>query len=141
MILNFKEKWMAPEIFHGVIVRREKDTRFIEKICDGIKKHSIRIDKKGRWKSGSVIHMATGGRTGRYKCHAIRKCTGTQSVSIKYGGFANAQYSVYVDNRRLTESEVEQLAYNDGFDDVRDFLNWFKDDFHGKIIHWTRLRY
>jgi hypothetical protein len=37
MILNFKEKWMAPEIFKGIVVRREKDTRFIKKIDDGIK--------------------------------------------------------------------------------------------------------
>lgn len=36
---------------------------------------------------------------------------------------------------------IEKIAINDGFDSVDDFFSWFKDDFTGKIIHWTNLKY
>jgi hypothetical protein len=36
---------------------------------------------------------------------------------------------------------VEVLARNDGFATVKDFFEWFSEDYTGKIIHWTELRY
>ena len=48
---------------------------------------------------------------------------------------------VKIDGRKLTEPEVQQLAWNDGFDNLVDFLMWFADGFKGKVIHWTELRY
>ena len=36
---------------------------------------------------------------------------------------------------------MEKLAYNDGFESVEAFFNYFCKDFKGKIIHWTNLRY
>ncbi len=37
--------------------------------------------------------------------------------------------------------EMNQLALNDGFDNVQDFFVYFNEDFTGKIIHWTDLKY
>lgn len=36
---------------------------------------------------------------------------------------------------------VEVLAKNDGFSGVKEFFEWFSEDFKGKIIHWTDLKY
>ena len=36
---------------------------------------------------------------------------------------------------------MKDLARNDGFDSIQAFFEWFKEDFEGKIIHWTDLRY
>jgi hypothetical protein len=43
----------------------------------------------------------------------------------------------------MTWDEIEDLAINDGFDDVADFWAWFDQysPFSGKLIHWTGLRY
>lgn len=38
-------------------------------------------------------------------------------------------------------NEMLQLAQNDGFDTIEDFFAYFNEDFYGKIIHWTDLRY
>ena len=37
--------------------------------------------------------------------------------------------------------EMLQLAHNDGFDTIDDFFAYFNEDFIGKIIHWTDLKY
>ena len=49
--------------------------------------------------------------------------------------------AVVVGNSRLNQIEIEQLAQNDGFDTIEDFFAYFNDDFKGKIIHWTNLKY
>jgi hypothetical protein len=49
--------------------------------------------------------------------------------------------TVQIDGRLLNEKEVQEFAYNDGFDRVDDFEVWFNEDFYGKIIHWTEKRY
>jgi hypothetical protein len=36
---------------------------------------------------------------------------------------------------------LEVIARHDGFDSVNDFLDWFSEDFTGKLIHWTDLKY
>lgn len=53
----------------------------------------------------------------------------------------NSKTIVKIDGRKLTEPEIQQLAWNDGFDNLVDFWMWFADGFKGKIIHWTELRY
>ena len=34
-----------------------------------------------------------------------------------------------------------QLAINDGFESLKHFFEYFNEDFEGKIIHWTDLKY
>jgi len=31
--------------------------------------------------------------------------------------------------------------FNDGFESLQDFFNWFNKPFRGKIIHWTDFKY
>lgn len=128
MVLNFLKGF--------AVDGKRKPTNFEEKIKKGIKLHTIRWDEKGRWKEGNKIHFSTGARTSKYNCFKKGKCTGTQAVEIK-------DRDVRVDGLKMTWDEIEDLAINDGFDDIADFWAWFDQysPFSGKLIHWTELRY
>lgn len=121
------------------------------------KKHSIREDKFNRWKPGMIIQHAYGVRTKNYECFAGGICISIQQLEIKEYHMDTDQYlshsyileekgvtkifRVYVDGKLLTDSDIYQLALNDGFDCTRDFFRWFNKPFKGKIIHWTNLKY
>lgn len=114
--------------------------QFVEPILNGSKIHTVREDKKGRWRAGRQIHMATGVRTKQYQCFwEGHSCTGTQFIDIvnPRGG----EKEIWVGGRELAALEIELLAKNDGFNDVAAFWKWFHHDFSGKIVHWTDFRY
>lgn len=128
MILGFKKKfpWGKPTLFK-------------EKILSGTKIHSVREDKKRRWKAGMLIHMAYGVRTKFYDCFCNKhRCKSTQEIKIEYlGDHADIQ----IDGEFLSYGGMRTLSKNDGFDSAEDFLKWFNEDFEGVIIHWTDFRY
>ena len=125
--------------------------QFKEKILEGTKIHTIREDKPGRWKAGRLIQAATGVRTKNYDCFYEDNCTSTQKILIyHYPGEAR----VYVDGHEVGRAfhhgfddiydwtnDLEDLALNDGFENLTGFFNWFSSDFKGKIIHWTDKKY
>lgn len=37
--------------------------------------------------------------------------------------------------------KITELAINDGFDNYKDFLKYFREDFKGFIFHWTNKQY
>jgi len=115
--------------------------RFIKPILAKTKIHTIREDSHNRWKAGMKMHMATGVRTKEYSQFNEETCKSTQKIEIIRTSDYLEKMIVKVDDRTLTESEVQQLAWNDGFENLADFWVWFADEFKGKIIHWTELRY
>lgn len=115
--------------------------RFVKPILDKTKKHTLREDPHDRWKTGKRMHMATGVRTKKYNQFYEDTCKSTQKVEIiRTSDYLN-ETIVKVDGRKLDEAEVQQLAWNDGFENLVDFWMWFADGFNGKIIHWTELKY
>ena len=52
-----------------------------------------------------------------------------------------ANYSVDYNQSEQRQKKMELLSQNDGFDSVQDFLDYFSENFYGKIIHWTDLIY
>lgn len=126
--------------------------QFREPIKAGTKKHSIREDKSRRWQKGHIIHFATGVRTKNYEQFHEAICTGVQDIEIKYTDMRGA-VEIYIDGEQfglwhrfmpeksVNPEKVLQLARNDGFESVKDFLSWFQRDFKGRIIHWTDLKY
>lgn len=139
MILGFKTK------VNG------KLTHFVQKILACVmaewaeaytpKKHTIRHGK--RWKAGMKLHLATGVRTKDYfqfneNIKGLEVCKSVQDIKITHYGDA---MFVTVDGKHMPAEKVEQLALNDGFENVNDFVKWFNSDFEGQIIHWTDLRY
>lgn len=117
--------------------------QFIEPIMQGIKVHTIREDTHGRWKPGMIMHMATGVRTKQYKQFALKQCESVQDIEVKYRykGKVKRGVTVSIDGLEITSKVFFELCANDGFKNGVDFFIWFGNDFKGKIIHWTAIRY
>ena len=111
--------------------------RFVDKILNGTKVHTIRADIHDRWKAGRSIQFATGVRTKYYKQFKEGVCVSTQKIEIKYYGETPV---IKVDNQKIGFA-VPYLSLNDGFETLGDFFEWFDKDFTGKIIHFTYKRY
>ena len=105
------------------------------------KLHTIREDKNNRWKAGVMIDFFINVRTKSMFRFAPRlPVVSIQKILIKYW---DKSPKIYIDGRNfpVDDTNVWQLAQNDGFDNIVDFFAYFDKDFTGKIIHWTDLRY
>ncbi|TCN63702.1 hypothetical protein [Acetobacteroides hydrogenigenes] len=114
-------------------------------IEDEMKIHSIREDKHGRWKPGMLIHMWMGtprNTRGKVKPYQFdtKRVVSIQRIEIRRREDA-MQSVVKVDGRVLDINELKALSWNDGFTTFADFWDWFREDFTGKIVHWTDKRY
>lgn len=103
---------------------------------DGHKLHTIREDKRDRWKVGSMIHFwvkrPDGDNLQFAPCHRV---TSIQKIEILPGD--DDDFVVQLDGKELTPMEVLHLAWADGFLNTEDFLEYFgKKPFTGKLIHW-----
>ena len=162
MILSFKTKingkpTLFPEkIFAGLIKNKIIPTskEFFE--CyrmnhDVIKLnpkiHTIREDNANRWKTGIMIDFFIGTRTKNMFRFAPRiQVVSKQRIFMTYLPQCGQGFEVTLDGRYLYKDEIEKIAINDGFDTVAEFEEYFisqmkEDQFSGKIIHWTDLRY
>lgn len=136
-IEKFKDNWDFRDFHHS-----EK----YEKI------HTIRKDKSNKWKAGNDIHFTINAKTkNQFQFAPVLKCVSTQAIHIKH--FYDV-VEITIDNNKLLkvshrglnkiveyDFELETLAKNDGFDSVEDFFQYFNEDYTGKIIHWTNLKY
>lgn len=123
-------------------------------IIDTIKPkiHTIRPDVPGRWREGIKIHHCYNNRTKDRQCFFENVCTRVQPIQIIWSkeigtdengtqevvGFTQ---TVIVGGIVLPEAKILDLAINDGFDSIEHFFSWFKQDFSGRIIHWTDHKY
>jgi len=119
------------------------------------KLHTIRKDEKNRWKVGNKIHFVINNRTkNRFQFAPILQVKEIQLFEIKYQVLKEKTVvSIFIDeilqgevilvNCKIKSSSftVDCIALHDGFDSTNDFLEWFSEDFKGKMIHWTDLRY
>lgn len=110
------------------------------------KLHTIRRDEQNRWKEGMNIHFVVNGRTkDRFQFAPIVKCVSVQEIEILHCPFpVDSEQNheiVSVDNKILKRAEIKLIAKNDGFESVEDFFKYFNQDFKGKLIHWTNLKY
>jgi hypothetical protein len=67
-------------------------------------------------------------------------CKATQTVKIDYL-LAGIPPDVYVDDRKLSLDEVQELALNDGFDGRVKFYEHFNKSETYNLIHWTDKKY
>lgn len=130
MILSFKQK--LPD---------NTPTGFVEKILEDIKIHTLREDPNGRWKGGNSIQMATGVRTKYYNQFNIDRPDLQKCISVQKVGLYPDLQIIVIDNRGLTNDEIELFAIRDGFDSVDKFWQWFTKTQQLKLIHWTKLKY
>jgi hypothetical protein len=117
------------------------------------KHHTIREDKNDRWQVGTKIDFFINCRQkDMFRFTPVLPVVSIQKVEIRwYNSFGRKSVRVFIDEKShsctifdentLFTGEIVTLANNDGFDNVEDFFAYFNEDFKGKIIHWTDLRY
>lgn len=106
---------------------------FEPKLVDGKKIHTIRSYNP---MIGEVINHIVYPYSSKRHAALVSRCTAVQSITV-----IPELRTVYVDGRQLINTEIEELAKNDGFATVYDFWEWFTSDFNGYIIHWTNKKY
>lgn len=137
--------------------------RFVPKIINGTKIHTIREDSKMRWKEGRKINFAVNVRTKNYNQFALGTCTKVEPISIRHYDIIDIDKStqlfrkmtetdlgiclkirgvekyivININDRDLRRDEIIKLTGNDGFDYVHDFFEWFNKDFKGRLIYWN----
>ncbi|MDI5894381.1 hypothetical protein [Flavobacterium algoritolerans] len=167
--LNGKPTYFIEKIWEGLLRTVKDDVQYIaylnahEKQCGkhwdylpdehermtNPKLHTIREDKNDRWKPRTKIDFFINCRQkNMFRFAPILPVVSVQKVEIFYKGLFSA---VAIDNVLFyTDADFKlgkstagmlQLAQNDGFDTIEDFFAYFNEDFKGKIIHWTDLRY
>lgn len=117
------------------------------------KHHTMREDEKDRWKAGNKIDYFINCRQkDMFRFAPVLPVVSTQKVEIRwYELFDKKMVRVFIDNKSfacvkfdgimIVTGEMLLFAKNDGFDTIEDFFAYFNEDFKGKIIHWTDLRY
>lgn len=109
--------------------------------------HTMREDNNDRWQVGTNIDFFINARQkSMFRFAPVLPVVSTQKVSVIYKHpslfFAQAYPAdIYVDGEIIPVHNVPEFARNDGFDNTDDFFAYFKENFIGKIIHWTDKRY
>lgn len=154
-LTNFERKiaggllanWDAISIPTDDIEKTNKfSTQWNDLTIEDNKIHSIRSGD--RWRTGMLVHMATGIRTKYYKCFAKVVCQSVQNIEICFLNDGQVRI-VYVDN--IEVFDFMELVENDGLT-LKQFQEWFFKSsvydsnyggqmFRGQIIHWTNKKY
>ena len=124
------------------------DGKYLAPMCKrtdmNAKLHTIRKDEKNRWKPGMEIDFFINARQRNMFRFAPRiPVVKTQSIVISN---SSNGFQVSVEGKNLWNYQIEQLAINDGFDNLKDLKDYFIQElengfFTGKIIHWTDFKY
>lgn len=107
------------------------------------KLHTIREDKKDRWKPGTKIDFFINCRQkNMFRFAPVLPVVSVQKIEIIVDKFEFMNdYQIKIDGKLLSIEEKVKLALYDGFDNLLHFFMYFNEDFTGKIIHWTALKY
>lgn len=113
------------------------------------KLHTIRKDDSDRWKAGNKIHFVINNRTkNRLQFAPVVNVVSIQKVLID-----PIRESIVIVNsattdacmKKLNDDNTFQFALNDGFNSLREFFSYFRNQNPNpkiyKIIHWTSLTY
>jgi hypothetical protein len=102
--------------------------RFAEMIRSGTKHHTIRRKRKYPIKPGDVLKLYTGMRT--KSCELIMEAPCTRVVPVM---ILPACELVRLDGKVLSQMETVMFASRDGFPDVYQFFEFFKQ-YHTDIL-------
>ena len=121
-----------------------KEYNYIAKDKKPAKLHTIREDKNDRRQPGTKIDFFINCRQkNMFRFAPVLPVVSTQKIEIIYDKvFGKSIYpEVIIDEVRLHPMKLDEVAQNDGFDNLQDFFTYFNQDFKGKIIHWTNVKY
>ena len=110
------------------------------------KDHSIRDDKKNRWRKDMPIHFFINNRSSNsFRFAPVIRCKAVQKISMCYD-MKFGEFDVIVDGCVFSKKRIEVLAKRDGFESLTEFKNFFipkmrSGIYGGTIIHWTDKLY
>lgn len=149
---------VVAKAFPTIHKRHGEPTHFASKLVNGEKLHTIR-GNYDLWKV-NADKMQTGNyvlsvrqwsgvprRSKQREVYNTDECIGVEEITVQYCVDTDTM-TVIVEKHLLSQTEVEQLAANDGMT-LDDFKDWFfakqrhRQDatFNGVIVHFTPLRY
>jgi Ni/Co efflux regulator RcnB len=130
------------------------------------KKHTIRHDKNHRWRVGMKIQMVYRGKHYSIADHfnkgisELEEVKSIQKITIKwrrptylakqYGNalppftlrVKNQFLFVYIDDKLIGHKTLKELAINDGFESIAEFLQYFRKSIRNwRLINWTNHKY
>ena len=130
----------------------DKLIKFDRTVIHTPKLHTIREDKKNRWRVGTNIDFFINYRQkNMFRFAPVLPVVSIQEFEVNYvptGKNLDLQPIVFIDKKffyhNLISNDTSKmflLAKNDGFDSIPAFFDYFNKNFKGKIIHWTDLKY
>lgn len=128
------------------------------------KYHTIREDVKARWKEGTKIDFFINVRQpNMYRFAPVLPVVSTQKVEFIWKDNTENQSclgitydrtcTIMIDDKFYADAyllndwvvsssyNLKDFANNDGFDTIEDFFDYFNENYTGKLIHWTDLKY
>lgn len=121
------------------------------------KVHTIRRDKLDKWSDLETIHLTLLNKfSKRYKIAPGIKCQGKQAIEFKYYEDENGKvckvsiesvpfgcviWNNGFEHEPIITGHLQELAENDGFNNVDELFSYFDQDFKGYLIHWTPYKY
>jgi len=111
--------------------------------------HTIRKDSRSRWNKDVVFAPVAKHDNDQIQFFSNLKIVNTQEIKVSY---YRKKPEVYIKSEALkmwvifyadygseiyNEEGMNELAVNDGFRDIKQFFQYFKEEYVGKIIHWT----
>lgn len=113
-------------------------SQFAPLVQSGQKRQTIRADRQGRSRHvrpGETLQLYTGMRT-----RNCRKLVEPDPVCVAVRSVWFPSPAIVVDGRLLTTQQIKELARLDGFSDVADFYQFFREThgfpFKGVLIKW-----
>lgn len=120
------------------------DRRFAEAIRSGTKRQTIRRERKrGNAYIGCALQLYVGMRT--WDCEKLidAQCTSVEKILVDC-----LNGCTYLENRRLTRRQENELARADGFENAFEMYDFLKDQyentgsypiFEGILIKWGQI--
>jgi hypothetical protein len=116
---------------------------FAPLVESGQKRQTIRAERKRPIKVGELAHLYTGCRTkqARKLVNPPPPITRVSPIVMRWKqGERYRSFECRVNGRKLSVSELQDLALADGFPDMHAFKAWFlpsgKTEFKGQLSHW-----
>lgn len=117
--------------------------RFVARILDGSKTHTIRPERARADKPGNTLHLYTGLRHKGARLLMRVPCVKVEEIRMEHHPerFLDDDavlFSVTIDGVVLDRGECEAFARCDGFENFDDMMEFWTNrlPFRGQIVHW-----
>ena len=115
--------------------------QFASLVETGAKRTTIRGRRKHPAKRGDILYLYTGQR--QKTCRKLREaiCLGVKPLKIMKACEDDAEWSFFVNDRKLSKNEVRVMAWTDARMGVPEFLAFFKERYglpveDLEILYW-----